>query len=465
MNSVTALDCRGQRCPGPILAVAKLARRLGTAGGGTIHVQADDDAFPFDIRSWCRSSGAELLELEGGSGVHSALVRVKPSEDSVAVPVSVPVPVPVPVPVETTPSDTVAATLDYRGQRCPGPVVNLARDVQTWSHGETIDVLADDPAFPMDVKSWSRSAGATVVSLSDEPEGAVRARLRLPAQEQGAPAQEQGAPVQEQGFVEDIPTVVPIPEPRGDAKPDVIRLHDVKLDERWAVIESVAQERGVRQVVVEAEPGFAHELMRWSLSHGHTIHALTLRDVLRVELELKSGDAPSVAPVASVEPEQSQCTLLVMHNDREALLAALLIAVGAASQGMSVMMYFTFWGLNLLRGERPNELMESEPVTWMQRLLKWMMPPGPHRQKLGKLHMAGLGSHMMGSIMKHYELMDIPELMNVATELEVRFVACTMSMQVMGITKRDLAPFNNLEYGGVAAFVEAAARSRVSLTF
>jgi peroxiredoxin family protein len=94
-----------------------------------------------------------------------------------------------------------------------------------------------------------------------------------------------------------------------------------------------------------------------------------------------------------------------------------------------------------------------------------MMPKGPAEQKLGKLDMAGMGRTMLGSIMKRYELMDIPELMATAEEQGVRFVACTMSMQVMGITKRDLAPRANLDYGGVAAFVEAAGRSRVSLTF
>ena len=160
-----------------------------------------------------------------------------------------------------------------------------------------------------------------------------------------------------------------------------------------------------------------------------------------------------------------RATLLVLHNDKEALLAALLVANGAAAQGMEVMLFFTFWGLNLLRGDDPNGIYPKENVSWAQRLFKWLMPRGPKKQGLGKLNFGGLGGSMMNSLMKKKNIMDLPELLEAAQDQGVRFVACTMSMNVMGITKRDLHPYKSLDFGGVAAFVESAGEAELSLVF
>ena len=78
MNPVSEhLDCRGQQCPQPILTTAKAARQMRGRGGGVIEIEADDDAFPLDIRSWCRSSGSELVGVTSDpSGRHLAVVRI-----------------------------------------------------------------------------------------------------------------------------------------------------------------------------------------------------------------------------------------------------------------------------------------------------------------------------------------------------------------------------------------------------
>ncbi|MCA9712938.1 MAG: DsrE/DsrF/DrsH-like family protein, partial [Myxococcales bacterium] len=130
-------------------------------------------------------------------------------------------------------------------------------------------------------------------------------------------------------------------------------------------------------------------------------------------------------------PASERCTLLVLHNDHEALLAALLVANGAASQGMDTNVFFTFWGLNLLRGDTPNIMEPEERVGFLQRMMKWMMPRGPKRQPLGQMHFGGVGKGMLGSIMKRQNIMMLPDLMRTAQELGVRFTACTMSMSVM----------------------------------
>lgn len=473
-TAATAVDCRGQRCPAPILATAKAARALGGGGGGLLEISADDDAFPFDIRSWCRSSGAELVQLRTEGNVHTAIVRVAgrspqgtvrgtpPPPRLVPAPEpAAPVPAPAPVaspPVALEPVDV----LDCRGQRCPEPILGVARRARTLPGGAMLEVLADDPAFDLDLKSWCRSTGAKVLSI--EPDGKVlRARIQLAGADAAASTHREATG--------------PLPAAQAPTgRPgSTVSLDGVPATERIPRLQALlaAFPGGATVTVTVGDPTFGVELVQWAAGAGHRLLSFDARDALRAELQL-AAPAPSVAlvpvadeslvvPIDETETEAPQCTLLVLHNDREALLAALLVAVGAAAQGMQVMVFFTFWGLNLLRGENP--AMPVEKVSWAQRMFKWMMPKGPAKQKLGKLDMAGMGRTMLGQIMRQYQLMDIPELMATAEEQGVRFVACTMSMQVMGITKRDLAPRGNLDYGGVAAFVESASRSKMSLTF
>jgi TusA-related sulfurtransferase/peroxiredoxin family protein len=476
--TATVVDCRGQRCPAPILATAKAARALGGSGGGLLEIAADDDAFPLDIRSWCRSAGAELVQLRTEGVVHTAVVRVT---SRAAQPTAAATPPPPPPRIVAAPAAEVAApaspspvaalvvelaeVFDCRGQRCPEPILGLARRARALGGGATLEMLADDPAFELDLRSWCRSAGAKLLSL--EPEGKVlRARIQLAGGNGKAAAAPVSAPAPTDAF--DIaPTPVPALMTPTSPVVSIEGLAPADRIPRLAML-LAALPGGSNVTVVADDPELSVELVQWSATAGHRLLSLEARDRLRVELQL-AAPPPSLAlvPVGDTglvpELEAPQCTLLVLHNDREALLAALLVAVGAAAQGMSVMMFFTFWGLNLLRGENPN--VPPEKVSWAQRMFKWMMPKGPAKQKLGKLDMAGMGRSMLGSIMKRYKLMDIPELMVTAEEQGVRFVACTMSMQVMGITKHDLAPRGNLDFGGVAAFVESASRSRMSLTF
>lgn len=471
--TATAVDCRGQRCPAPILATAKAARALGGSGGGVLEISADDDAFPFDIRSWCRSSGAELVQLHTEGLVHTAVVRVASrAQGTVRVvpppPQLVPTPAPTAASARPAPGRPVATepveVLDCRGQSCPEPILGLARRARALASGSVLEVIADDPAFDLDLKSWCRSTGAKVLSI--EPDGrALRARVQVA----GADTAREAAPAARTAAAAaraPMGSTTPSPAPR----PATVSLDGVPASDRIPElrVQLSRQPAGATVVVVADDPAFGIELVQWAAAEGHRLLSFDARDRLRAELEL-CPPPPSAALVPlhddALVPvtETPQCTLLVLHNDREALLAALLVAVGAAAQGMSVMMFFTFWGLNLLRGENPD--VPPEKVSWAQRMFKWMMPKGPAKQKLGKLDMAGMGRSMLGSIMKQYKLMDIPELMATAEQQGVRFVACTMSMQVMGITKHDLAPRDNLDFGGVAAFVESASRSRVSLTF
>jgi TusA-related sulfurtransferase/peroxiredoxin family protein len=577
MNPTTSLDCRGLSCPEPVLRTARAARGLA-ASGGVVEIFADDDAFPADIQSWCRSAGAILVSLEAdarGQGGHRALVQVaakaKNSDANPGAPRSATA-----MSIGASGPTSAAATpvLDARGKQCPEPVLALARHAR--AQQGLVEVLADDDAFAADVEAWCRSAGATLLALTQAPQdgGAFRARIDLPLR---AASLRGLTPTPPPAGVRGVPASVrPISGPldlldcRGKQCPEPVlalarhaRAHgggevDVIADDpafaadvaAWCrssgateisrtqegsalrvrirlatkapssrgpaasfaaldVVERTAriEEGAVRSLVplqganapqarfdlrgqtpteALAEAGrigglgagmtvellvpdgtTAQEVLRIYSGAGHEILTLELGTPARIAARLRGGAVTAGTPglVVHADPNSPDCTLLVLHNDLEALLAALLVANGAAAAGMKVMIFFTFWGLNTLRGEGPNPAAPASPASFFQRVFKWMMPKGPRRQQLGQLNFGGAGSAILGSIMRQQNVSDLPSLLSSAQEQGVRFVACTMSMGVMGISKRDLHPYSNLEFAGVATFVDAAKSSKMSLVF
>ncbi len=151
--------------------------------------------------------------------------------------------------------------------------------------------------------------------------------------------------------------------------------------------------------------------------------------------------------------------VLVFSGDLDKVLAAFIIANGAAAMDMPVTMFFTFWGINVLRLEGPVRI--QKPKSMMEKMFGWMMPKGPGKLKLSQMNMGGLGTVLMKKEMAKKNAFDLPRLIESAREQGVRLVACTMSMDVMGIRKEELLP--DIEFGGVATFVDAADRSKATL--
>lgn len=150
-------------------------------------------------------------------------------------------------------------------------------------------------------------------------------------------------------------------------------------------------------------------------------------------------------------------TILVFSGDLDKALAAFVIANGALAMDMPVTMFFAFWGLNLLR--RP----EAVPVKkdLLSRMFGWMMPRGVNRLKLSQMHMCGLGTAMMKYVMKNKKVQSLPEMLKLAQAQGVRLIACTMSMDVMGIHKEEL--IEGVELAGVATFLGAADNSKATI--
>lgn len=208
------------------------------------------------------------------------------------------------------------------------------------------------------------------------------------------------------------------------------------------------------------DPDFVERIEQWLAGVDATLVVVERRGqvtevLIRVEPPASALEPrPLARPAPLALPEGERCTLLVLRNDHQALLSALLIAKGAAAQGMETSVFFSFRALDLLRAPRPDPSEAKPQLGLLRRLVNWLTPGGPR---------PGLG--MLAALVRRQPLMALPELMNSAQRLGVRFTACTTSMAVMGIAPRDLHPYPNLDYEGIGSFVEEARHSAISLVF
>jgi len=152
-----------------------------------------------------------------------------------------------------------------------------------------------------------------------------------------------------------------------------------------------------------------------------------------------------------------QCAIIIFSGDLDKVLAGFVLATGAAAAGLEVSMFFTFWGLSVLKkpgaaGGRKN-LKES--------MFSMMTQSSSLGLGTSQMNFFGIGSAMMRSMMKEKNIASLEELMALAREMGVKMMACTMSMDVMGVAKEEL--LDGLEYGGVAAYMADASQSRVTL--
>ncbi len=150
-------------------------------------------------------------------------------------------------------------------------------------------------------------------------------------------------------------------------------------------------------------------------------------------------------------------SMVVFSGDLDKALASFIIANGAAAMGRKVTMFFTFWGLNILRRHEKVKVQKS----FIEKMFGAMMPRGTSKLTLSKMNMMGMGSAMMKGIMKKKNVAALDELIAQAKKNGVRMVACTMSMDVMGIHKEEL--IDGVDLAGVASYLAAAENSDTNL--
>ena len=167
---------------------------------------------------------------------------------------------------------------------------------------------------------------------------------------------------------------------------------------------------------------------------------------------------PTAALAELRETKTEKVTLVVLSGDMDRVMAALIIATGAAAMGMQVTMFFTFWGLNAIRKEHAS----NSPKDWLRRAFGWLNKGGASRLPLSRFHFGGLGTTMMKKVMKDNRMPGIPELMETAQDLGVKMIACTTTLGLMGISKDTLIDGID-QLAGVSTYLNEARQGSVNL--
>lgn len=168
-------------------------------------------------------------------------------------------------------------------------------------------------------------------------------------------------------------------------------------------------------------------------------------------------EAASVAQPRTALPAADNKTIVVFSDDLDRALASFVIANGAAATGKKVTMFFTFWGLNVIKKRRKPAVRKD----LMGRMFGWMLPAHSGQLHLSKLNMWGLGSRMMRGIMRRKKIESLEELMRQARESGVEMIACTMSMDVMGVCREEL--LDEVTLGGVASYLDRTEEANLNL--
>lgn len=155
--------------------------------------------------------------------------------------------------------------------------------------------------------------------------------------------------------------------------------------------------------------------------------------------------------------ERKKLTIILFSGELDKALAAFILAATAASSGMDVTIFFTFWGLNVIRKEGG-----PKSRGLVRRMLGWMNKGGARRLKLSKFHMMGMGTSMMKGLMKETKLPSIEEMIALSKQLGVKFIACTTSMGVMGLCEDNFIPEVN-SCAGAASYLAEAVEAQVNL--
>ncbi len=200
------------------------------------------------------------------------------------------------------------------------------------------------------------------------------------------------------------------------------------------------------------DPAFASDVEAWCRRTGHTLENLTSAKGIFTALIKKGG-----ADACTIEKSGNGKNIIVFSGDLDKAIASFIIANAAASMGRKVSMFFTFWGLNVLR--KPEKV--SIQKDFMSRMFGRMMPRGSKKLSLSNMNMMGMGAKMIRGIMDKKNVDSLEDLIQMAVDNGVELVACTMSMDVMGIKMEEL--IKGVKPGGAAAMLAHAEESDMSL--
>ncbi|MDF2985499.1 MAG: NAD(FAD)-dependent dehydrogenase [Eubacterium sp.] len=201
------------------------------------------------------------------------------------------------------------------------------------------------------------------------------------------------------------------------------------------------------------DPAFREDIKTWCKATGNTLLDVNYeRNVFtaRIKKDIKKDIIPGLQ-------KNNSKSMIVFSNDLDRAIASFIIANGAAAMGRKVTMFFTFWGLNILR--KPDAA--GVKKDFISRMFGGMMPKGSKKLSLSKMNMAGIGPRMIRFLMNKKGIHSLEVLIEQAKSSGIEFVACNMSMDIMGIKKEEL--IDGVNIGGVATFLGSAEESDMSL--
>ncbi|WP_089153533.1 DsrE/DsrF/DrsH-like family protein [Paenibacillus tuaregi] len=164
----------------------------------------------------------------------------------------------------------------------------------------------------------------------------------------------------------------------------------------------------------------------------------------------------AITELSSADTKE-RTTIVLFSGDMDKAIAAFIIANGAAAYDHEVTIFFTFWGLNALRRDEVVKVRKG----WLERAFGWMMPRGAKKMGLSKMNFMGMGPKMIQHVMNKHNALSLPQLIELAQEQGVKLVACTMTMDLLGLQKEEL--IDGLTYAGVAAYLGDASEAKVNL--
>jgi NADPH-dependent 2,4-dienoyl-CoA reductase/sulfur reductase-like enzyme/peroxiredoxin family protein/TusA-related sulfurtransferase/rhodanese-related sulfurtransferase len=211
--------------------------------------------------------------------------------------------------------------------------------------------------------------------------------------------------------------------------------------------------------VTATDFGFGRDVEAWCKRTGNTFIKAEKRNnqiVAYIQKGMKGELQKQQEGPVSVETSQGK-TIIVFSGDLDKIIAAFIIANGAAAMGRPVTLFFTFWGLNALRKKKRQSVKKS----FLDRMFGEMMPRGLGKLRLSKLNMMGMGTVMMKKVMRDKNVESLDVLVKKAMENGVKLIACTMSMDIMGITKEEL--IDGIDFAGVGTYLGEAEESNVNL--
>ena len=224
----------------------------------------------------------------------------------------------------------------------------------------------------------------------------------------------------------------------------------LKLKQAMDVL-AVGQQLEVRAT----DAGFPRDAEAWCRTTGHKFLGKRAEGGIQI-VEIEKA-APQVVEATQPQTSEQGKTLILFSDDLDKTLATFVLANGAAATGKKVSIFFTFWGLNAIKKVHKPKVKKDI----FGRMFGWMLPADSTQLALSKMNMLGIGSKMMRYLMRKKGVDSLETLRQQAIDQGVEFIACQMSMDVMGIKREEL--LDNVTVGGVASYMERAEQANVNL--